>query len=281
MLVSMSRKRPSPPPGLPHRASEREQIPAHLPRKSRNRGEIRHRHTLWTGTLVLEEQLAGTKITGRVLEHLAANDPGAISESTNFAAMVLAATMYRTAIYNGYQQDPAKLTERLTLPRLHGSGRHATTSRVLLDRSIRAVNTCVKPADSVVRAIHRLRSHVPLPEDTPRVPSSPQDYEKLNRLAERKLALAERLGNTALILGCVPIGNQVTRNRLTDEQAAATAAQQFYAIQSNIDELTKYLGQPPSLAQLSDTSSSLSRYWHDWAPDAAYEAYATVIENPL
>ncbi len=219
----------------------------YVPARARRSSEIERRHSLPSGTVLLEQQRDGAAITRHITER--------IEDDRDFAYVsdMLAASALNASWYGFARHAP--VMRRLYLPELADDETEWRETRAgLLVKVRQGLAETAELASAVTAA---------------RVGG----YETKRQAFE----LGRTLGNNALRLACIPIGNATYG--LSAYEAQLAARDQSLVVVERSRELTGEVGVNVSIAQLADRDSPLSVYVRRTAPDGVYNALEEAIEE--
>lgn len=207
----------------------------YVPPKARSSSEIDRRHEIPRGTILTEQQQRGIQVANFVLQNI--DDP----QDLFFAANLLAPAVYNSSWHTIAEKSP-NMRLRLKLPRLD-----MPTDTLIAQ--VRATFTQME--------VHA-KSHVAA--QTEQAPYLPEARERLGR----------GLGEAALLLGCLPLQDDIADVSAVTAQAMARDAglQTVY-----VARLAGETGTPRTLAQLCDRDSDLAVGINREAPNRIYETF--------
>lgn len=220
----------------------------YIPPKARSSSEIERRHELPRGTVLVEQEMRGIAVARLILERVG-DQP-----DVDFAVGILAPAAYNTSWY-GVGQTSKVMRRQLKLPVLGQDAEDRPTSAQLLSQSRRTFDTL------------ELYSGVHLG----------QKINKSACLSKTTEGLGRMVGNAALELSAVPIGDSLLGTTPFDAQNRARIAG-LQTVQA-AHQLEEETGMPPSLAQLADPDSDLSVHIRRQAPYEVYVAFDEAIST--
>ncbi len=222
----------------------------YVPPKARDEVEIARRRALPEGTLLAEYQAQGTDITARMLVFLADHD------ESQFAPNLLAGSAINTFWYIRGKHAKKVMRRRLKMP-VHAERKGLVTRDTLMADAQEGFTEAAFLADMVRLSIERRSSAI-------------MSFKK-------KFAL--KIGNSALILACVPEAGLIGTSLDPVEAQAHTRHAAMVAFQAS-RSLEEEIGANPTMAQLADPDSPLSVYIRRKGTNATVEAleFATSSE---
>jgi len=220
----------------------------YVPSRARHADEIDRRRTLPRGTLLAEQQRDGLHIASNIASNVQS------PQDLAFVTDTLAVSGLNAGWYN-YAQKSDVMRRRLLLPELANDDEDWRESRSGL---------LTKAQEGLVHAAEM--ATVFAAAKTERKDTQRQTF-----------LLGRHLGNVALELACVPLGNAPRFLSAFEVQSVAREKALETLERSRI--IADQVGTNPSIAQLSDPDSPLSVYWRRNAPNGAYEAYEQAIEE--
>jgi len=222
----------------------------YVPPKARDEAEIARRRTLQAGTLLSEQQERGTNIAARALHYLTRH------EDSDFMPKLLAAAGLNTAWHNHAQKAPDVMRRRLWLPV------HSRLNRPVQRESLLTDSACGFDDAAMIAGV--LRAHI---------------AEKSYEVPDLRKKYARRLGNSAIILACVPAADLIDTQPSEYGQQYFTRRAALTALQE-ARNLEEFVGANPTLAQLADHDSPLSVYIRREGTNTSVEAleFATSSE---
>lgn len=225
----------------------------YIPPKARDEAEIDRRKRLPRGTLLAEQQRDGVAITADILESLE------YPEDLAFASRVLGASALNTSWYLFAKGAPV-MRRRLKLPLLTVPHEDVRPDTLEL---IQARDTRLAQVRDHANTYSQMVSF------------------SLGELAleDRRTVLGRQLGNTALAIATVDLGDAFTFSTVDDFSVQAAVRRRALRTLRDARELGVDIHTVPTLAQLANPDSDLSVFWRRNAPNGALRAYEEAYEQ--
>lgn len=222
----------------------------YVPARARSNSEIERRRSLPSGTTLLEQQRDGLVIASHMLDSVEQ------SEDVAFTSHLIAMSGLNAGWYS-YAANSPVMRRLLSLPRLadEDTGWRETRSG-LLTKAQRGLADAASLASVLVGATVERRA-----------------------TERHKRQLGRQMGNVALHVACVELGNIAQSYGAFDIQDMARE-QSLYALEE-ARVFGDKIGSHPSIAQLADPNSDLAVYVRRHAPNETLEAYeASLAVHP-
>lgn len=225
----------------------------YVPPKARDEDEIARRKRLPSGTLLAEQQRDGVAITGDILAQLERQ------EDLEFASRLLGASALNSSWYLFAQGAPV-MRRRLKLPMLANPlpGMRPISAELAIARDQRLTQVKQK-AETHAQMVAFGLSELAVDDNT--------------------VILGRSLGNTALAIATVDLGDQVWANNTDDFAVQDLVRRRSLRTLKDARELGSELHTIPSLAQLANPDSDLAVFWRRTAPNGALNAYEAAYEQ--
>lgn len=92
-------------------------------------------------------------------------------------------------------------------------------------------------------------------------------------ILQQRTKLGRLAGNTALMLTCIPLGDELIENPLSKADTQIVVRTKCLKLLRETRDLAHKIGILPTIDQLADDMSQLSVLWQREAPDGAWKAY--------
>lgn len=225
----------------------------YVPPKARDEAEIERRRKLPKGTLLAEQQRDGVAISADILA--AIEDP----ESLRFASRLLGASALNSSWYLFAEGAPV-MRRRLKLPLLTEPGIDVRpdTLELIQARDAR-LNQVRDRANTYAQMVSFNLAKV--------------------ALIDNRTVLGRQVGNTALAIATVDLGDTFTFSAADDFEVQDVVRERSLATLRDARELGADLHTTPSLAQLANPDSDIAVFWRREAPTGALTAYHDAYEQ--